>query len=315
VNRINQTLEKFASAAPKVAALATVFFWLTLGSGRLFAQGGTWTKITNPFPGYAPGKALLLTDGSVLVQEDSKVDWYKLTPDIYGNYISGTWTKVAAIPSTFHYAPEFYASAVLPDGRVIIAGGEYNNNGPYTNGVVIYDPIANSWTSVDPPGFGDTCGKDGSPGKGTFWCGIGDAPSVVLPDGTFMLGGNFKDSNGYVTKVGALLPPPYNPSVHPWIPTGTNHPQFAGNDETGWTLMPSRVGDVAQVTDPPGLVIDDLAVVLTVDTYRGNCWNCPPPTICGPGTPSPVWNLGGGKHSSELYLNWAHQPENGARVG
>ena len=38
MNRINQILENFASAAPKAASLATVFFCLTLGSGKLYAQ-------------------------------------------------------------------------------------------------------------------------------------------------------------------------------------------------------------------------------------------------------------------------------------
>jgi hypothetical protein len=73
------------------------------------------------FPGVAPGKALLLTDGSVLVQEDAiegnGTNWYKLTPDIYGSYVNGTWTKVASIPNAFNYDPAFYASAVLPDYR------------------------------------------------------------------------------------------------------------------------------------------------------------------------------------------------------
>lgn len=37
MNRINLSLEKFASAAPKAASLATLFLCLTLGSGKLFA--------------------------------------------------------------------------------------------------------------------------------------------------------------------------------------------------------------------------------------------------------------------------------------
>ena len=52
--------------------------------------------------------------------------WWKLTPDINGVYVNGTWTQIATLPNG--YAPDAYASAVLPDGRVIVEGGEYNGN-------------------------------------------------------------------------------------------------------------------------------------------------------------------------------------------
>ena len=42
-----------------------------------------------------------MTDGGVLVQnayfgEDAKI--YKLTPDIHGSYVNGTWTQLASKP-------------------------------------------------------------------------------------------------------------------------------------------------------------------------------------------------------------------------
>jgi hypothetical protein len=37
-----------------------------------------------------------------------------------------TWSQIASLPSG--YIPSFFASAVLPDGRVIVEGGEYNDN-------------------------------------------------------------------------------------------------------------------------------------------------------------------------------------------
>jgi hypothetical protein len=57
------------------------------------------------------------------------------------------------------YAPLANASAVLPDGRVIVMGGEYNWLGnKYSNGEpvwtslgAIYDPVANTWTPVSAP--------------------------------------------------------------------------------------------------------------------------------------------------------------------
>ena len=109
-------------------------------------------------------------------------DWWKLTPDEFGSYVNGTWTQLASLPDG--YSPLYHASAVLPDGRVIIEGGEYI----FSNGVfnpvwsdqgAIYDPLANTWTSVAPPPFFG--------GFGPFPRTIGDAQSVVLFDGTFML--------------------------------------------------------------------------------------------------------------------------------
>ena len=41
---------------------------------------------------------------------------------------------------------------VLPDGRYIIEGGEYNlGNSAWTNMGAIYDPVKNKWTAVNPP--------------------------------------------------------------------------------------------------------------------------------------------------------------------
>ena len=109
-------------------------------------------------------------------------DWWKLTPDEFGSYVNGTWTQLASLPDG--YSPLYHSSAVLPDGRVIIEGGEYNfSNGVFnpvwTDQGAIYDPLADTWTSVAPPPFFG--------GFGPFPRTIGDAQSVVLFDGTFML--------------------------------------------------------------------------------------------------------------------------------
>jgi hypothetical protein len=69
---------------------------------------------------------LLLTDGTVIAHTACTSTWYKLTPDITGSYVNGTWQQIASLPGG--YDPDAFASAVLPDGRVIIEGGEYNNS-------------------------------------------------------------------------------------------------------------------------------------------------------------------------------------------
>src|SRR5262249_20368102 len=77
---------------------------------------------------------------------------FKLTPDANGSYRNGTWSEIAPMP----YIAIGTAQAVLADGRVIIEGGEYtgvNEDFTLTNQGAIYDPVANSWISVQPPLF------------------------------------------------------------------------------------------------------------------------------------------------------------------
>ena len=119
------------------------------------------------FADCGPGTPLLLTDGTVMLADKGCQDWWKLTPDAFGSYVNGTWTQLASLPAG--YSPLYHGSAVLPDGRVIIEGGEYNFLKPvWTNKGAIYDPRKNTWTLVQPP---------------AGWSTIGDAQSVVLPDG------------------------------------------------------------------------------------------------------------------------------------
>jgi hypothetical protein len=97
---------------------------------------------------------LLLTDGTIMLHETCGSRLFRLSPDINGSYVNGTWSQLASLPSG--YSPLYYASAVLSDGRVIINGGEYNNTGSgrkavWTNKGAIYDPTTNAWTSVSPP--------------------------------------------------------------------------------------------------------------------------------------------------------------------
>jgi len=95
---------------------------------------------------------LLLTDGRVLVHEeqDYAQNWYALIPDNTGGYINGIWVKVASLPHG--YRPLYFGSVVLPDGRVIIEGGELNNyKQEFTTKGAVYDPAKNTWTSIKPP--------------------------------------------------------------------------------------------------------------------------------------------------------------------
>jgi len=186
-----------------------------------------WTPLKNPPPFRTPGTMLLESDGTVLVHDEPDNNklaatsaWYKLTPDSKGSYIDGRWSKIASMPN--NYAPLYFASAILPDGRMIVEGGEYNvNPAVWTNKGAIYDPVTNTWASVAPP-------------RG--WTNIGDAASEVLPNGTFMLQQACQTclTNPEASIADALL----NAKTMKWtvIPAiGKEDP----NDEEGWTLEPS----------------------------------------------------------------------------
>jgi hypothetical protein len=195
------------------------------------AGASPWTPLTNQPTFLVDGAAnpILLTDGTVLVQDAGFPDWWKLTPDQNGSYVNGTWTQVASLPPG--YSPLYHSSAVLPDGRLIVEGGEYLLNSSQTKFVpswtamgAIYDPLADAWTSVAPPTFFG--------GFGPFPQTIGDAQSVVLANGTYM------QANCCTTQA-ALL----DGKTLAWTQTGLN--KFDINDEEGWTLLPS--GEVLTV--------------------------------------------------------------------
>jgi hypothetical protein len=175
-----------------------------------------WQELTNA-PPFDPGAMYLLTDGTVMVQAlasgAGSPDWWRLTPDSSGSYVDGTWSRLASLPSD--YGPGAYAAAVLPDGRLAVEGAEFNNDvETWSNLGAIYDPLANAWTMVSPP---------------SGWTKIGDAPSVVLADGRWLLG----DSGSWTTDDAV-----FDPSSLTWRTTG-GAGKAIGNAEAGFTLLPS----------------------------------------------------------------------------
>ncbi|HEV7676687.1 MAG TPA: kelch repeat-containing protein [Candidatus Angelobacter sp.] len=267
------------------------FTFLTLLSFVSLADAQTWTPLIHQ-PPFQAGTALLLTDGTVMTQQMSggfgTGQWWKLTPDNTGSYINGTWSQLATMPSS--HAPLYYASAVLPDGRVVIAGGEYNGTAQSeTNLSAIYSPATNSWTSIAPP---------------SGIAQIGDASSVILPSGTFMLGPCCFQTTEWLL----------NPLTLTWTATGSN--KADSNVEESWTLLPN-------------------GAVLTVDTANGTnsevynastgSWSSAGSTIVPLSTGSPALEIGpavlrpdgtvfatGGTSNTAIYNtasgNWAAGP-------
>lgn len=163
-----------------------------------------WTALARTTPGPV-GLMLLLTDGTVIAQNSNTSNaWYRLTPDSHGSYVNGTWSTIAAMHNTRLY----YSSAVLTNGKVFIAGGEYGNG---TSTAEVYDPLTNTWTLAPASGqsFYDSMSKLISNGNVLI------TPVVPSPGGSSII---------------------YNVANNTWIPG----PQlFRGNDqdEASWVKL------------------------------------------------------------------------------
>ncbi len=203
------------------------------GADALVIQSSVWQPVKSQPPGLKASTALLLTDGSVLVQQYCSPQWGRLVPDNRGSYVNGRWEELADSP----YGPLFYASAVLPTGEVIVEGGEYVGDGvscPSTKaetpmGAIFYPPAywtadRGTWRNVSPP---------------QGWNQIGDAASVVLDHGLFMIACGGCDSSH--NKSQALTR-----DGSGWvIDDGATNGKSDANSEEGWTLLPG--GDVLTV--------------------------------------------------------------------
>lgn len=210
--------------------LGIAFFGFLASPGLTHAQ---WTKANNGSKNIS--NCVLLTDGTVVCQEgETTSTLVRLTPDPFGSYSSGTWSDTNINPLPSGYAPRFFCSAVLADGRVVFTGGEYNDSSTgETNLGAILDPTANSgmgsWTTLNPPDGG------ASP-----WNQIGDSPCVILPNKKLLLG------QLSTTQIAQL-----DPATLTWTdlsPTG----KADGNAEEGFTLLPD-------------------GTILVVDTSVGFC--------------------------------------------
>jgi hypothetical protein len=236
-----------------------------------------WTPLANQ-PSFSPDALLLLTDGSVLAHQYASGNWWRLRPDATGSYLDGSWSKVAPMPAG--YVPLYFASAVLPSGRVIVEGGEFNLvNGQWQpddgNLGAIYNPQTNKWAALSPP---------------TGWQHIGDAPSAVLANGRFMLGSCCGTEE-------AIL----NANTLTWTPTGMG--KADPNNEEGWTLLP----------DSQLLTIDSIDAPNTeLYTPRSGTWASSGPTPVtlvagqelGPQVLSPDgWALGTGATGATALYN------------
>ncbi len=164
--------------------------------------GGTWST-TLPSPPVGVNNCMLLSDGTVLGMNGAG-QCVKLTPDIHGSYLNGTWTTLA----TMNNSRLFFSSQLLTNGNLWVAGGEDGTGG---NSAELYATVSNVWTIIPPPASG--------------YPNFSDSVSEVLPNGNTLvapvsLGG------------GCLI---YNVASNTWQTAAS----AAYQDEAAWVKLPS----------------------------------------------------------------------------
>ena len=227
--------------------------------GTLRHPSGVWAPLAHQPPNsnadfFTASEIFLMTDGTVLcmaadtsavINADNSISYFadptvwRLTPDNTGSYANGTWSQVASM----NHSRLYFGSSVLADGRLLVCGGEYADGSSApgaagsidTNTCEIYDPVANTWTSINGP---------------SGWSQIGDGVSMVLPNEKFLLG-SLDDNRTAI----------FDPATNSWSP-GANILTERSN-EAGWALLPNnRVLSVVVYGHPDSQYYD----------IAGNAW-------------------------------------------
>ena len=168
--------------------MKTVLVPLLLCVALSAAAVGTWSPLTHQtptiIPNGNPSLMFLLSDGTVMVENDPTGDggsnWFRLTPDITGSYVSGTWTMLQPM----HYTRAGFASDMLTNGQVFVAGGEYGTGDPTSE---VYDPVSNIWKIVPvPTSLINPTNLSPIWGGGTLQC-FGEPISATLPNGDVLV--------------------------------------------------------------------------------------------------------------------------------
>jgi hypothetical protein len=226
----------------------------------LLMAAGTWTPVASPAPDKI-GLMLLLSDGTIMCKGSSNA-WCRLNPGGTGGYTNGYWTT--DIPMMSH-ARDLFASDVVPDGRVFVAGGEHPNDTNTAN-AEIYDPVANAWTEIDPPVslFDPTTNV------------FSDMISMVTPGGSVLMAPVRSIHRG-----GTLL---YDPQSGMWSdgPILTNNDR--NQDECGWAMLPDgSIVTVDQCTKSSQRYIPSLNQWIPDGALPVFIWNEVPQGSGGPG--------------------------------
>ena len=246
---------------------------------------GTWSA-TGPMVKPDGGSAVLLRDGRVLVVHTfGKSELY--------DPASGNWTAAGQMLAYFHQA---FASVVMPDGRVLVAGG--GDGMRYAGDTAeLYDPDLGTWSAIANMNgrkevISATLLRDGTvlvmgngflapqppelydPATGT-WTVVGDADdccrsATLLPDGMVLAAGDGDSLDAEL----------YDPGTRSWSTTGSMLQPHSGAPATllldGTVLVAGGDSGAAELYVPAGV------------TPPSGLPTSPPPTQVPAPTPTPI---------------------------
>ena len=199
--------------------------WLVVGAS---GYGGSWQPMVNQPPnGF--GTMLLLSDGTVLAHARipaptfpfsvASKQWFRIHPTPAGHYVGALVLPAADM----HDSRDAFTSAVLRDGRVLVAGGEYGTGGATSE---IYDPVNDAWTVVPVPAGLITQTVVHDPAEGENRYGFSDAGCKILPDGRVMVAPVFP-----LTGNGTII---FDPTSNSWSAGPTS---LANQNEASWVKL------------------------------------------------------------------------------
>ncbi|MGA3132806.1 MAG: hypothetical protein ABSD59_18530 [Terracidiphilus sp.] len=168
--------------------------WVSCQQNGVPPPKSNWTPLAKK-PQQGVDAMLLLSDGSVIANVFGSTTWYRLSPGGDGHYVNGIWADM----KNSNCPHGDFASQVLPNGNVFVAGGEApgtpsdlpgcSQSNQAATGVdsEFYDPVSNTWTLADPPT------SLINPSNSTNFSSIYglqaflDMISETLPDGTVLM--------------------------------------------------------------------------------------------------------------------------------
>ncbi len=241
--------------SPAWAAASSPYFTALAASGATELGTARFDAMAAPLP-----------DGQVLIAGGDNESGYLQNAELF-DPVDDTFTALAASGATeLQTARGFAVAAALPDGRVLIAGGE-NHSDPLQS-AEIFDPADDTFTAL------------AAAGATELYAARVGAVAAPLPDGQVLITGGYREGS-------PLL------SAELFDPTSET---FAELPEAGDTELPSaRAGAVAAAL-PDGQVliaggISGLSYLQSAELY----YSAPQATVAGGefgdetvGEPSPV---------------------------